>query len=52
MRYLDVYEEPTYGYDDWRAHKDAEEGAREFDAEQSRREHVAGDDGPDADIPF
>jgi hypothetical protein len=48
--YIDVYEEPSYGYDDWRQDQLAAEGAREHDARQ--REHIAGDEDPDADIPF
>lgn len=48
MRYIDVYEEPTYGYDDWRQEQLAEEGAREFD----EHPRIAADEDPDADIGF
>lgn len=48
MKYIDVYEPPTYNYDDYRAAQDAEEGAREHDS----REYIAGDEDDDRDIPF
>lgn len=46
--YIDVYEPPTYGYDDWRQDQLAEEGAREHDS----REYIAADEDDDRDIPF
>lgn len=46
MKYVDASPE----YDDWRAERDAEEDALEHDARQ--REHIAGDEDDDADIPF
>lgn len=66
---LDEPHEPTYTFDDWKADRDAEEGARHFDEHTRRvseagvctdplcaygchREWIAGDEGPDAEIPF
>jgi hypothetical protein len=37
-------------FDDFRAAQDADEGAREHDAQQC--EYIAGDEDPAADVPF
>jgi hypothetical protein len=66
--FIDVYEEPSYGYDDYRQDMLAEEGARQFDEHEREVEAAGGvcsdpdcyhnlrfanaDDDPDADIPF